>query len=90
MDGLIRRLTSFSIIPEKVNLKKGHSSNEEEIMREEKKLQAYVVGGRDVLRTWERNRSPVVVMLPGFFMALFEFVKSISVSFLCLLLSPSL
>ena len=61
MDGLERRITSFPI-PEKL------SDDIENMKKETSKgsnfLDAYVVGGRDVLRTWEKNRSPTVILLP--------------------------
>ena len=61
MDGLERRITSFPIL-EKL------SDDMEDMKKETYKvsnfLNAYVVGGRDVLRTWEKNRSPTVIMLP--------------------------
>ena len=63
MDGLVRREVSFFLVPEEeTNTTQIRASPTKE---SGEKMQAYVVGGRDVLRTWERNHSPVVIFVPN-------------------------
>ena len=50
----MRRIVNFPVIPEVIS----------EDTAPTETLNAYIVGGRDVLRTWEQARSPVAVLLP--------------------------
>jgi len=60
MDGLVRRQISLPLYPD-------HESSSRvvqqgEAMNSTESLNAYVVGGRNVLRTWERSSSPVTIL----------------------------
>ena len=65
MDGLVRRQVTFPLIPD-MDLSdiSTPTSDVNKVDIDPHMMNAYVVGGRDVLRTWERNRSPVVILLP--------------------------
>lgn len=60
MDGLVRREVSFPLVPEAL-----HGNTTVLTRKNVVDVYAYVVGGRDVLRTWESKRSPVVILLPN-------------------------
>ena len=61
MDGLERRIMSFPILGK---LSEDIADMKKDTRNNANFLNAYVVGGRDVLRTWEKRHSPTVIMLP--------------------------